>query len=445
MLENFYALAPTLTTDEHVSSPTYMIQPPNPNDDFIELPTDVGLKNFFWLRSHNIHAVAKYDDQIVVPFVWIGLWGLSSAWQNADEQRHVAGLDYWRWNCYSGAPQFDNIHPSAWAIVAADGWAMQQVGHVMDPDWPKAIFVDGNQLMSCQLAPSDIIIKDLQPLGTVGVPERLVRWVENNPVVAALNGKLAFRAAMLVEQWPAAKVADIAQSCGESKSKTRKVLRRLVDAKVLAEFDRHYYLGDAGIKAAARRDRVSPKTVRRRFGRFIGESDHSRKQYRIHDRRLLQMVNVWASWKLSVAAGWRHEVIVPGVVTLAPDAMLYILGDRNAGDWHYLEYERSATTPGGIARKLEGYRTFAEAGFPLPLVVVCDREGVERRFWDVGEGLDLLTSTYDRVLKSGHPIDQLTFNRFGRGEDLRVGRFGGPFGCRGRASFTSGSARWPRR
>ena len=212
-----------------------------------------------------MHAIAKYDPQITVPFVWAGLWGVSEAWENSEGQQHLAGLDCYRaeYSTY----YTDHIEPSAWAnrgrwICGPAGQADTAIGQ---PEHT-AIYLDGKHIAPVQLKPCEISISDAKPLGNMGIPERLVKWVADNDVVAARNGSLAFRAATLVEEWPAAKLGDVAEACGESKSKIRKALRRLVDAQVLAVFDGQYYLGEEGIKAAARRDRVSSKTIRRRLG-----------------------------------------------------------------------------------------------------------------------------------------------------------------------------------
>ena len=134
----------------------------------------------------------------------------------------------------------------------------------------------------------------------------------------------------------------------------------------------------------------SSKTIRRRLGRFIGESDHSRRQYRIHDRKLLQKVNFWRSLDVEVAGGWRGELVVPKVTTLAPDARIHMHGTFARDVWHFLEYERTAVTPSQITAKLEGYQTFSYANLPIPLVVICDRVEAEERFWAIGAGLDFV-------------------------------------------------------
>ena len=418
MLEQFYVAAATFTSNKMIRPPSSMFQSPDPNEDYIEVPTDLPIESFRWLRSSTVHAIAQYHDQIIVPFVWAGLWGLSEAWENSEGQQHLAGLDCRRLGRYRFSHYSDDIEPSAWAVVAMDLWAADEADTINDQPDHVAIYVEGEQVVPVQLDPCAIGISDVKPLGRMGIPERLVRWVEDNRVVAALNGSLAFRAATLVEEWPAGKLADVAKACGESKSKTRKVLRRLVDAQVLAVFDGQYYLGEEGIKAAARRDRVSSKTIRKRFGKFIGESDHSRRQYRIHDRKLLQMVNWWRSASIPVVGGWRGEVVVPKYVTLAPDARIYMNGNFGEYNWHFLEYERSAVTPSQITNKLEGYQTFSYANVPLPLVVICDRAEAEERFWAIGAGPYMVTSTYDRVMRSKNILDRDTF--MSSGEPVRV-------------------------
>ena len=389
-----------------------MIQSPHPDDDHIPVPTDLRIKWFRWLRSSTVHAIAKYDPQITVPFVWAGLWGVSEAWENSEGQQHLAGLDCSRAEYITYYT--DHIEPSAWAIVAMDMWAAGQADTAIGQPEHTAIYLDGKHIAPVQLKPCEISISDAKPLGNMGIPERLVKWVADNDVVAARNGSLAFRAATLVEEWPAAKLGDVAEACGESKSKIRKALRRLVDAQVLAVFDGQYYLGEEGIKAAARRDRVSSKTIRRRLGRFIGESDHSRRQYRIHDRKLLQMVNFWRSLDVPVAGGWRGELVVPKVTTLAPDARIHMKGNFSRDTWHFLEYERTAVTPSQITTKLEGYQTFSYANLPMPLVVICDRAEAEERFWAIGAGPYMVTSTYDRVMRSKNTLDRITFMSSGK-------------------------------
>ena len=100
---------------------------------------------------------------------------------------------------------------------------------------------------------------------------------------------------------------------------------------------------------------------------------------------------------------------MPGTVTLAPDARLYMAGNGEERGWHFVEYERSATAPSQVIHKLEGYRTFADVNIMIHLMVVCDRKDAEEVFWDVGGDLDLVTTTYDTVMKGDSLLHRLMY------------------------------------
>ena len=409
MLEQVYMLAPGFLKDPEVTAPHRMILPQDP-DEWVEPPTHTDLIGFEWLRSSTIHAVARYHEQIIVPWVWIGLWGPSPAWKEYEEGKHTLGLRYYDPHMYAGWNGPPHLtQPSAWALVGVDTWALERGSLALPQGAPKTYCIDGQRYGPLHLEASVLEVYDQKPYGPMGIPERIVTWVKKDPVMAALNGTVPFKAAKFVEEWPAAKAVDIASWCGQPPSKMRKVLRRLVEAHVVSTFDGHSYLGEEGIKAAARRDRVSSNTVRKRLGKFIGESDHSRKQYRVHDRKMAQMAIFWLRCGLDCAGGWRGEVVVPGTVTLAPDARLYMAGNGEKQGWYFVEYERSATAPSQVIHKLEGYRTFADVNIMIPLMVVCDRKDAEEVFWDVGGDLDLVTTTYDTVMKGDSLLHRLMY------------------------------------
>ena len=89
-------------------------------------------------------------------------------------------------------------------------------------------------------------------------------------------------------------------------------------------------------------------------------------------------------------------------------------GNFSRDTWHFLEYERTAVTPSQITTKLEGYQTFSYANLPMPLVVICDRAEAEERFWAIGAGPYMVTSTYDRVMRSKNTLDRITFMSSGK-------------------------------
>ena len=424
MLEQFYMLATSLINSPDVLLPETTI-PASIPELCVDPPTDRCLQRFQWLRSSTIHAVVHYHRQLVIPLVWVGHWGPSPAWKKYDEGEHARGLWYFSPTLYTGGGNLSHqTQPSAWAVVGIDTWALDEGCRALPWEAPHAYFMDGELLYPLHLQASVMEIYDEKPDGAMGIPEHVVNWANIKPeqkgtehdeiedeeltVVGALNGMVAFNAFTFVEEWPSARAADIARWCGQPPSKMRKVLRRLVKVDLLAEFDGHYYLGYAGMSASARQGRISPRTVRAMFETFVTDSDHRRRQYRIHDRKLAQMASFWRSCGLLCIAGRRGQLVVPGEVTLDPDARFRLGGNRDQKPWHFLEYERSATSPSQVINKLEGYRSFYEQEARVPLMVVCDNAAAEQVFWDVAGDMDLMTSTYDRAMK-GDLLERLTF------------------------------------
>ena len=409
-VEAIYPGVATLLNDGKVSLPSVMLQPLDPYSSPVDVPSGPKLSEFSWVREGPIHAVARYHDQLLVPIAWVGLWGLSPSWGNRQEGFHLAHVEFYK-ALFARQSRVtpDEVRPSAWAFFVIDEWAYQQVRVQLHDIDPKAVFLNGQQVEDVQLQACDLRIIEADPLGKLGNPEKLENWVLTNPAVAALNGTTARRAAMVVEEWPPGEVRDIALACGFAETNLSRVLAPLTEAGILAEYGGQFYLGYAGMSEAAQRDRLSARTIHSRFDQFIRESDARRQQFRINDRRLLQMVGRWKALNVSVAAGWRGELAAPGVTTLAPDARIYIRGRRGINQWHFVEYERTAVTPAAIRNKLDGYTTIAGEGVPVGLAVVCETAAAARRFREIGFSLDMITNTYSRVAESENRLDAVMF------------------------------------
>ncbi len=64
-----------------------------------------------------------------------------------------------------------------------------------------------------------------------------------------------------------------------------------------------------------------------------------------------------------------------------------------------VEYERPATMPQKVLEKLAPYRRAAEVGVNVRVVFVCETRAAEKLFQDLGEGVQLLTSTLGDVIE----------------------------------------------
>ena len=233
---------------------------------------------------------------------------------------------------------------------------------------------------------------------------------------AADGGQDAARILQAVAESPGMPTTMARLALGESPSgrRAQNCCKRLTDLGLLDRWqDRggyRYRSSTAGMKLLAGLDRASEADARRRI-----QLDRwaQRDGFEVHEYGLLEVVQQFAAAGLVVAAGWRDWENL-GDSGIAPDAMIYLRYGPHGPGWHYLEYERSATSPSAAARKLRGFDSPLRSN-AWPVLVVCRNAKAEENFQRRGleKNLAMLTTTIPRLRKHGAVGNPNCWSRYG--------------------------------
>lgn len=207
-----------------------------------------------------------------------------------------------------------------------------------------------------------------------------------------------WRVLEVVEQWSG---LSFRQLWGMLSDFSRQHLRQLVDdglaRGLLTRDSGAYYLSGRGCDLAWLRDGVDQVRVAGRSAR-LGNSALVRR----HDQGVAEVVLGFMGLGCPVAAGWRGVDYGGWEGRLSPDAVVWLNESPAGAGWHYLEYERRATTRGRIQSKLRPYRGVWRRD-RWPALWVVDRDRAEDYLQEeAGDlGLRVLTSTSERLQESG--------------------------------------------
>ena len=358
---------------------------------------DPRLTRFIWLRHDSYHALVEFENGVWVVLIWSGVWSTAEVLRRKWSDRIMGSLVHrpWiEWGTDDEPPM--EARPSAWVIVGQDHWAAQVAFQEIAPEedrFMKMVFVDGEGLGAVSLlSPSEDRIVENTPERDVGEPARVLRRLEENQQEAAINGKFPFGVFRTIVEFYGATAAQVENLLGHADDVTP-ALRRLVAAGLVVRLEGRFYLTEMGWRRAVKVDRASSGRGKHRLASFITEEDHTRKRYRRHDSGVIDLAVQFRRHGMPVANGWRAVVNIPDVTQVAPDLVVCV-GDGPFGYyWHYLEFERSATDPAAVERKLRPYFRMADMGASIPLLVVCEQRTAEEVFWAKGRGLQMLTTT----------------------------------------------------
>lgn len=392
MLETTYRLAPGLALDGHLSRPEW--DPPPRLSDFRLLRQG----SFFW-------AVARFGEDCWTPFSYAGLHATERGLRRKEQHR------FWNLDCYTAERgrlfRISNrvfyedpeqaVQPSALVVVAADPWAAGLAGRTLDPETPTLVCTPDRRC-SAPVAPrpSRDLVSDPQARIDPGQPERLPGFLRRHSDLAALNGRLAYRLFLLIAEFPGMRAAWLRELTGASAARVGATLRRFLATGLAARFEGRYYLAEAGMGRAANLSRVRPSVIRSRHGVYL-EAGWRRRERR-HDDGVNRLVLGFHREGVGAFAGWRGEVNILGLTQVRPDLLLLVAEGPFGPGSYALEFERRASTPGGIARKLRPYRRAAAAGRGLPVLFVCETEAAAARFIASRGNLPLLATTLATAL-----------------------------------------------
>ena len=355
------------------------------------------LYRFIWLRNDSYHAIVEFENGVWFVLIYAGVWSTAEVLRRKWDDRLKGSLDHRPWIEWGVDDEIPwEARPSAWVIVGLDHWAAQVAYQEIAPGedaYTKMVFVDGEELYGGFMASvsADRIVEST-PERDVGEPARVLRKLEDNEQEAAINGKFPFGVFRTIGEFYGATAAQVARLLRNSDDETP-VLKRLVAAGLVVIIDGRFYLTERGWRRAAKIDRVYGGRAKNLLASFITEEDHTRKRYRRHDSAVIDLADRFRRHGMAVANGWRAVLNVPDVTQVAPDLVVCV-GDGPFGNaWHYLEFERSATEPAAVERKLRPYIRMMDMGISLPLLVVCEQRTAEEVFWAKGRGLRMLTTT----------------------------------------------------
>ena len=398
MLEPVYRLAPDLIRSGRVNRPA----------DDTAASREVRMTDFRLLRRGGFyHAVARYGPDLWIPFTYAGLHATERVLRRKEQHR------FWGVDCYSHEEDrylrignrlfYENpdqeVEPSAQIVVAADAWARELTRSTLTADTPTLFCIpDGQCSEAVDLRPSRDLVSDPADHSTVGRPEGANIWLQQNPDMAAIDGRTAHRLFMAVCQFPGMRSSWLAEVVQGSPAEVRRHLRRFVETGLMAVFDGRYYLSELGMKRAANMSRVLPGIIKSRHGAYLD------RRYREHEERhndgVNRLVVQFAREGVEAVAGWRGEVNIPGLTQVRPDLLVLVSEGPFGEGTYFLEFERYSVQRWHVAHKLGPYRRMARAGRPLPLLVVCETEQGEESFRDAAAsaGPPMLTATQERAL-----------------------------------------------
>ena len=164
----------------------------------------------------------------------------------------------------------------------------------------------------------------------------------------------------------------------------------------MAVFDGRHYLSELGMRRAANMSRVLPDIIRRRHGSYLERP--YREHELLHNDGVNRLVVRFAREGVTVVAGWRGEVNVPGLTQVRPDLLVQVSAGTLGAGTHCIEFERYSPVPAQVEHKLGPYRRMAASGRPLPLLVVCETVRGLYNFRAAAGTLPMLTATLERAL-----------------------------------------------
>ena len=390
MLEAVYRIAPGLMRSDQLTWP----------HDGVPIDAELHMTDFRLLRHGGFyHAVARYGEPLWVTFTYAGLhaterilrrkhkhrfWGLDAFVHGPDRYFRIANRVF-----YEDPEQA--VEPSAQVIVAADGWAAELARRVLAHSTPTLICTaDGRWSDPAEVVPSRDRISDPAGHPQIGRPQAVRRWEAGNRGLRAVNGPTEYRTLLTIAQFPAMRAAWLRELVRGSPRAFNEALDRFVEHGLVARFDDRLYLAELGMRRAANLSRILTSVIRSRHGAYL-EPDYRRHELR-HNDGVNRLVLQFAREGAGAFGGWRAEINLPDVTQIKPDLVILVTDGPFGAGAYCVEYERSATTPTEVHRKLGPYRKSAWHGRPVPLLVVSEAERAARHFENTVSGLPILAT-----------------------------------------------------
>lgn len=226
MLDTFYSMAPTLWAHPGVDQVLPIYRTPDPDEDPLCFPPDLKLESFRWLRGSDIHAVTTYENGAWVAWFWAGVQ--STVHRLLDKADRASNAFSIPWREPTDPPR----DPSGWVVVGYDRLAAIQSAEIWASN-ALAITVDGQVLERMRPEEYHSLLREDTETVNLGSPETLVSWVEQDPAMAALNGRARFEVFMIISEWYGITKDQIVRKTGRSKREIDSVIRTLVRAEMI--------------------------------------------------------------------------------------------------------------------------------------------------------------------------------------------------------------------
>ncbi len=373
---------------------------------------DLGeFRDFQWVDGVSFDAAVRYEQGWVVLF-WAGLLRSERVF---GERLEKLGDDLLTLAAGAGLPR-----PGLVCVVAGDRWQVELVLRVARrygmEDWMRVwCAVDDawhgaeSTLTSWGWVQQTAYLRTM----TRSAWNKRVRtspWSQD-------GGQDAARVLRAAAEWSGMPVALARHVLREKPSGTRakNCCKGLTDLRLLDRWEDRggyrYRPSPSGMKLLAGLDRVSETDARRRIQLDRWEK---RDGFQVHEYGLLELVEDLAGAGLTVAAGWRDWENLGEGGGIAPDALVFLEVSPFGSTWAYIEYERSATAPSAVARKLHGFDSPLRSD-DWPVLVVCRTDRAERNFQQIGRerGVRMLTTTIPRFRRHGAVGNRDCWSRYG--------------------------------
>ena len=328
MVEIIYRLLTTLWAHPGVMGCGPLYNSPDPDEPPIWFPQDLRLEELIWRRDPNVHAIAVFANGAWMPITGLGL--------TTTFRQMLDYMDAWiKFLETPAKPGCAPPEPAGWicigidhltAMHAAEVWANDRVWH---KDATLVVTAEGRLVNSMKPMPFGPPPREPRRPVNLGRPERVKRWVEQDPVMKALNGKRAFRVFMFVAEWYGASPAQVEREVRDSGGGVNSIIANGCKANLFDRREEGLYLGDAGMRALANMDRISHKTVQASFQSLLNEDGRHRSRLRRHDQTVIDIAHQLRNQArpgvtLDVYNGFRRLENHEGLTQINPDAAVIL-------------------------------------------------------------------------------------------------------------------------
>jgi len=381
MVESFYPLGINLWEHPGVDTRAELYLTPDPNEEPTVFGPDVGIRGFHWIRRGDIHAVASYDNDGWVAFVWLGAT-LTAHDVEKKGARAVAEL------------ADGDFQPAGWVLVGADRLAAALGAELWPSTHVMAVTADGH--VERRMSPAAFSYQRYvgpDALTELGEPGALGPWYRRDPAMQALHGRFRYQ----VYQY-------IADRRGITPEQLKKRFRdscagplaKLAREQLITKREGGLYVMRVGGLAQAHMDGTSHSAIYKRLDRFVtGDGTYRRLQQR-HDRNLVDVCQKLEQEDIPAFDGRRYLRDEPQVTQIRPDAAVLLDSRRGGSVIVALELEFRARGGKTMEGKLGPYRRSQQhTGKQAPSFWVFEDRAVEERYTRAGRGLLMFTTTLD--------------------------------------------------